>query len=47
MSSMPPVKTAKINGLKLAYHEWGNPGNPVLICLHSGIVEGVCRVCLD
>ena len=35
MSSMPPVKTAKINGLKLAYYEWGNPGSPVLICLHS------------
>ena len=35
MSSMPPVKIARINGLKLAYYEWGNPGNPVLICLHS------------
>ncbi len=35
MSSMPPVKIAKINGLKLAYYEWGNPGSPVLICLHS------------
>ena len=35
MSSMPSVKTAKVNGLELGYYEWGNPGNPVLICLHS------------
>ena len=35
MSQMPSQQSAFINGLNLAYYEWGNPGTPSLICLHS------------
>ena len=35
MSSMPIAQTAEINGQTLSYYEWGQPGAPVLICLHS------------
>ena len=34
MSSMPIAQIAEINGQTLAYYEWGQPGAPVLICLH-------------
>ena len=35
MSSMPNTQTAEINGQTLSYYEWGQPGAPVMICLHS------------
>ena len=35
MSSMPNTQIAQINGNALAFYEWGQKGNPVLICLHS------------
>ena len=35
MSQLPSQQSAFINGLNLAYYEWGNPGTPSLICLHS------------
>lgn len=35
MSSMPIVQTMQINGLSLAYYEWGKKGAPILLCLHS------------
>ncbi len=35
MSSMPNTQIAQINGNALAFYEWGEKGNPVLICLHS------------
>ena len=35
MTSMPNVQTAQINGNSLAFYEWGEKGNPVLVCLHS------------
>ena len=35
MSQMPLQQSAFINGLNLAYYEWGDPVNPSLICLHS------------
>ena len=35
MYSMPVTQTAEINGQALSYYEWGKPGAPVLICLHS------------
>jgi esterase len=35
VSSMPIAQTIRINGLSLAYYEWGKKGAPVLLCLHS------------
>ena len=35
MSQMPLQQSAYINGLNLAYYEWGDPADPTLICLHS------------
>jgi esterase len=35
VSSMPIVQTMQINGLSLAYYEWGKKGAPILLCLHS------------
>jgi len=35
MSSMPNTQTVEINGQILSYYEWGLPGAPVMICLHS------------
>jgi len=32
---MPNTQTAEINGQTLSYYEWGQPGAPVMICLHS------------
>jgi len=32
---MPNTQIAQINGNALAFYEWGEKGNPVLICLHS------------
>jgi len=32
---MPNTQIAQINGNSLAFYEWGQKGNPVLICLHS------------
>ena len=35
MSNMPTTQYIQINGNSLAFYEWGNQGDPVLICLHS------------
>mgnify|MGYP003303072298 FL=1 len=35
MPSMPTTQFTHINGNSLAFYEWGQKGNPVLICLHS------------
>ena len=35
MSKMPDAQIATVNGLKLAYYEWGDDQLPSLICLHS------------
>ena len=35
MSKMPDAQIAKVNGLELAYYEWGDEQLPNLICLHS------------
>ena len=35
MPSMPNAQIAQINGNSLAFYEWGEKGNPVLVCLHS------------
>ena len=35
MSRTPNTQIAQINGNALAFYEWGQKGNPVLICLHS------------
>ena len=35
MSIMPNTQIAQIKGNALAFYEWGQKGNPVLICLHS------------
>jgi|TARA_B110000263_G_C15288696_1_gene502182 pimeloyl-ACP methyl ester carboxylesterase len=32
---MPDAQIAQINGNSLAFYEWGEKGNPVLVCLHS------------
>ena len=34
MSKMPDAQIATVNGLKLAYYEWGDDQLPSLICLH-------------
>jgi esterase len=35
MSNMPAAQVALISGNSLAFYEWGQQGDPVLICLHS------------
>ena len=35
MSQMPSRQSAIVNGLDLAYYEWGTSGAPIMICLHS------------
>ncbi|MDC0035726.1 alpha/beta hydrolase [Chloroflexi bacterium] len=35
MPNMPSAQYVQINGNSLAFYEWGNQGDPVLICLHS------------
>jgi pimeloyl-ACP methyl ester carboxylesterase len=48
----PTSKFVEVNGLRLHYLDWGNPGRPVIVCVHgltshAHAFDGFARRCAD
>src|SRR6185436_7389375 len=51
-TAMPNSTFVEVNGLRLHYLDWGNPGAPVIVCVHGLIshahaFDGFARRCAD